>query len=91
MDEDWPLHFLDHNGENHQIVLKPGEMLFYESCVSAHGRQEPLNGDYFDNMFVHFTFPYGTPEFKKLGEMAKELKDYEDNRAFLEPNTKSEL
>ena len=29
-------------------------MLLYESAKAPHGRQYPLNGDYFDNLFVHY-------------------------------------
>ena len=36
------------------IYLKPGEMLLYESAKVPHGRQFPLEGDYYDNLFVHF-------------------------------------
>ena len=28
VDEDWPLHILDHNGTVHNIFLKPGEMIW---------------------------------------------------------------
>ena len=36
-----------------KIFLKPGEMLLYESATVPHGRQIPLQGEYFDNVFVH--------------------------------------
>jgi hypothetical protein len=29
-------------------------MLLYESARVPHGRMEPLDGNYFDNLFVHF-------------------------------------
>ena len=29
-------------------------MLIYESASVPHGRQEALDGEYFDNVFVHF-------------------------------------
>ena len=43
------------SGNNVKVVLKPGEMVLYESAVVPHGRQFPLNGDFYDNLFVHFT------------------------------------
>ena len=52
--EKWPLTLISHNGEKKKIYLRAGEMLFYESSKVPHGRQYPLNGEYFDNMFVHF-------------------------------------
>ena len=41
-------------GNNVEIFLKPGEMALYESAVVPHGRQFPFNGDFFDNLFVHY-------------------------------------
>ena len=31
VDEDWPLQILDHEGIVHNVLLKPGEMVWYES------------------------------------------------------------
>ena len=42
VDEDWPLYFLDHHNVQCKILLKPGEMLLYESAIAPHGRQDPL-------------------------------------------------
>ena len=46
---------IDHQGNREKLYLKPGEMALYESAKIIHGRQFPLNGDYFDNLFIHFT------------------------------------
>ena len=54
MDEDWPLTLITHQGEKVKIYLKPGDMLIYEGAKVPHGRQFPLNGDYYENLFVHF-------------------------------------
>ena len=58
-DEYWPLLAINHKGEKVKIFLKPGEMLLYESATVPHGRQFPLQGDYFDNLFVHM-YPTGS-------------------------------
>ena len=42
-------------GNNVEIFLKPGEMALYESAVVPHGRQFPFNGEFYDNLFVHYT------------------------------------
>ena len=52
--EDWPLYIKDNKGEDHAVTIKPGEMLWYESARLVHGRPKPLNGDFFDNLFIHF-------------------------------------
>lgn len=50
---DWPLVIHDHVERRHGVLLKPGEMLFYESARLRHGRPQPLDGAYFANVFVH--------------------------------------
>ena len=54
VDSDWPLQIFDHSGKLHSIHLKPGQMIWYESAKLVHGRALPLNGTYFENIFVHF-------------------------------------
>ena len=86
MDEDWPLTIVDFNSKSKKIILKPGQMVLYESAKAPHGRQFPLKGEFFDNVFVHYSplkkwyttedFPAGThiPNVKKKIEL-KDLKD----------------
>lgn len=52
--EPWPLLLIDLQGNRRRILLNPGEMLLYESAKVPHGRQFPLNGLFYDNLFVHF-------------------------------------
>ena len=54
-----------------KITLKPGEMLLYESAAAPHGRPYPLKGEYFDNLFVHFTLDY--PQYHRLIEIKKRV------------------
>lgn len=66
---DWPLEIYDHFGNGHNITMRPGDMLFYESHSVIHGRPFPLQGNFYANIFIHFepfaklnepiaTFPY---------------------------------
>jgi prolyl 4-hydroxylase len=32
VDEPWPLQIVDHEDKRHDVFLKPGEMLWYESA-----------------------------------------------------------
>ena len=50
----WPLHIMDHGQKHHKVYLNPGEMVWYESSILPHGRPDPLDGDYYDNLFVHY-------------------------------------
>ena len=52
--EDWPLYIKDNQGRDHAVVIRPGEMVWYESARLVHGRPQPLNGAYFDNLFIHY-------------------------------------
>ena len=45
---------IDNEGEKKAIILKPGEMLIYEGAKVPHGRQFPLEGEYYQNILVHF-------------------------------------
>ena len=54
VEEDWPLFIQDNRGEDHEVILKPGEMILYESARLIHGRPRPLRGHYYDNVLVHF-------------------------------------
>ena len=52
--KEWELHILDNTGAAHAVTLQPGEMLWYESARLLHGRPDPLDGYYFDNLFIHY-------------------------------------
>jgi len=54
IDEEWPLIIEDNYYRKHQVYLKPGEVIFYESARLEHGRPLPLEGDKFANIFCHF-------------------------------------
>jgi prolyl 4-hydroxylase len=54
VDEDWLLEIEDHYYRRHRIAMNPGDMLFYEGARLPHGRPQPLVGDYYCNLFVHF-------------------------------------
>jgi prolyl 4-hydroxylase len=60
---DWPLQILDHDGKRHEVVMEAGEMVLYESARNIHGRVVPLDGEYFDNVFVHFRPTKGWEKF----------------------------
>merc|ERR1719402_798262 len=54
VDEDWPLYIKDHRGRGRQVLLQPGEMIYYESAKLVHSRQTPLRGRFYDNVFIHY-------------------------------------
>ena len=50
----WPILIEDYEGNTHEVVLKSGEMLFYESSKCFHGRPSRFNGEWYSSIFVHY-------------------------------------
>ena len=51
---DWPLDIQDHKGRWHKVYAEIGDMIMYEAASCLHGRNEPFQGLYFNNLFVHY-------------------------------------
>jgi hypothetical protein len=52
----WPIVIEDYDGNTQAVVLKPGDILLYESAKNFHGRPAVFNGSWYTSLFVHF-FP----------------------------------
>lgn len=52
--KDWPLQIYDHQDILHEISMKPGDVVFYESASCGHSRRKALPGEYYANLFIHF-------------------------------------
>jgi len=50
----WPLEIVGHDGKEHKIILKPGQLLFYESAKLSHGRPSTFNGNWYTSVFLHY-------------------------------------
>lgn len=50
----WPLIIEDHDGGWHNVTLREGEMLMYESATLVHGRPAPFHGAGYVNFFLHY-------------------------------------
>lgn len=55
VDKDWPLVIDDNYYRRHHVMLKPGDMIFYEGARLTHGRPFEFIGDSFANIFCHFS------------------------------------
>jgi prolyl 4-hydroxylase len=53
--EPWMFDIVDHEGNEHQVLIEAGECVYYESALCLHGRKTPFNGNYYANMYCHFT------------------------------------
>eukprot|EP01036_Dinobryon_divergens_P032554 gene32554-42170_t len=54
VDKDWPLLILDHEDNEHNVVMQAGDMVLYESAKLLHGRPDPFVGSHYDNIFIHY-------------------------------------
>ena len=52
--EDWPIFIEDFHGRTHEILLAPGDILFYESSKCFHGRPRRFHGSWYTSVFVHY-------------------------------------
>ncbi|MEO1747760.1 MAG: hypothetical protein AAFR27_03930 [Pseudomonadota bacterium] len=55
LDKDWPLYIEDLDGNPCEVSIEPGEMVFFEGALLKHGRPYPLEGEYYANIFLHYT------------------------------------
>jgi len=69
----WTIEVHDHADRLHEVVMAPGDIVYYESAKCLHGRNTPLSGGYYVNLFTHYRpikdprwyvrpNPEGTPE-----------------------------
>ena len=58
----WPIEVQDHQDRLHEVIMRPGDIVYYESAKCLHGRNRPLTGDnaYYVNLFTHYR-PIGDP------------------------------
>ena len=52
--EPWPIFIEDFHGRTHEVILTPGDILFYESSKCFHGRPKRFNGGWYSSLFVHY-------------------------------------
>jgi hypothetical protein len=62
--EPWPVEVQDHNDRLHEVLMEPGDVVYYESAKCLHGRNRPMMGQnaYYVNMFTHYR-PVNDPKW----------------------------
>ena len=62
--EPWPVEVNDHADRLHEVIMEPGDIVYYESAKCLHARNRPLMGDnaYYTNLFTHYR-PTGDPKW----------------------------
>lgn len=52
----WPVEVSDHGDRLHEVIMEPGDIVYYESAKCLHGRNRPLTGpdSYYVNLFTHY-------------------------------------
>ena len=65
VEEDWPLFVRDNMGEDHAVIMKPGDMVLYEART-IHARQIPLREGFIqkkEKLLILITWGGGHPKF----------------------------
>ena len=50
----WTVEIYDLADRLHEVVMEPGDIVYYESAKCLHGRNTPLNGEFYVNLFAHY-------------------------------------
>ena len=53
----WPVEVFDHAGRLHEVLMDPGDVVYYESAKNLHSRNRPLVGNgnaIYVNLFTHY-------------------------------------
>lgn len=58
----WTVEVYDHADRLHEVAMEPGDIVYYESAKALHGRNAPLAGGYYANVFTHYR-PIGDPQW----------------------------
>ena len=58
----WTVEVYDHANRLHEVVMEPGEIVYYESAKALHGRNTPLYSGNYVNLFTHYR-PAGDPQW----------------------------
>ncbi|KAL7549137.1 hypothetical protein ACHAWF_012406 [Thalassiosira exigua] len=62
LDRPWTVEVYDHANRLHEVVMAPGDLVYYESAKALHGRNTPLAGGFYANIFTHYR-PIGDPNW----------------------------
>eukprot|EP00956_Cyclotella_meneghiniana_P006877 scaffold9281_cov28-Cyclotella_meneghiniana.AAC.2 len=62
VDRPWTVEVNDHANRLHEVVMKPGDIVYYESAKALHGRNTPLQSGRYINLFTHYR-PINDPEW----------------------------
>ena len=60
----WTVEVYDHANRLHEVKMEPGDIVYYESAKALHGRNSPLAGGFYANLFTHYR-PIGDPDWYK--------------------------
>jgi len=58
----WTIEVHDHADRLHEVVMQPGDIVYYESAKALHGRNTPLQSGSYINLFTHYR-PLNDPDW----------------------------
>mmetsp|Transcript_28874 Transcript_28874/g.52229 ORF Transcript_28874/g.52229 Transcript_28874/m.52229 type:complete len:344 (+) Transcript_28874:17-1048(+) len=65
--EPWPIVIEDYQGNTNEVLLEPGDLLFYESSKCWHGRPKRFKGSWYTSVFIHY-YPVGWDDHDSVAE-----------------------
>jgi hypothetical protein len=58
----WTVEIYDFADRLHEVEMREGDIVYYESARCLHGRMQPLEGEFYVNLFAHYR-PVGDPNW----------------------------
>lgn len=58
----WNVEIYDFADRLHEVEMAEGDIVYYESARCLHGRMQPLEGEFYVNLFAHYR-PIGDPQW----------------------------
>jgi len=75
-DKDWPIYIETPNGEEVELVLKPGDAMLYLGCAADHWRNQFLGTEYIQ-VFLHYVRSRGDKKYAYFDKKKNEPKEEE--------------
>jgi hypothetical protein len=63
----WTIEVNDHTNRLHEVVMEPGNIVYYESAKALHGQNTPLQSGKYINPFKHYR-PLNDPDWYLGGD-----------------------
>lgn len=88
-DKEWPIYIQTPNGEEVELILKPGDAMLYLGCVADHWRNQFLGREYVQ-VFLHYVRSRGDKSYAYFDKI-KEKPKKEEPKTTYKQNTFNQI